>query len=121
VFTDPDCPYCQRLEEELKSVSDVTMYLFMYPLKRIHPNAERHAKSIWCSEDSAKVWTAWVLDKKEPADQTCQNDPVDANLQLGEKLNVSGTPTLYFEDGSRETGSMDASDLEAKMTSAKKG
>ena len=121
VFTDPDCPYCKRLEEELKSVDNVTMYLFMFPLKQIHPNAERHAKAIWCSEDSATAWTAWVLDKKEPADKTCQNYPVDATLQLGEKLNVNGTPTLYFEDGSRQAGAMKAADLEAKMNAARKG
>jgi thiol:disulfide interchange protein DsbC len=120
VFTDPDCPYCKRLEEELKSVNDVTMYLFMFPLK-IHPNAERHAKSIWCSEDKAGTWSAWLLDKKEPADKTCENDPVQATLQLGEKLNVSGTPTIYFEDGSRQAGAMKSADLEARMNSAKKG
>jgi thiol:disulfide interchange protein DsbC len=121
VFTDPDCPYCKRLEEELKWVDNVTMYLFMLPLKEIHPNAERHAKSIWCSDDSATAWTAWVLDKKEPADKTCQNDPIDATLQLGEKLNVNGTPTLYFEDGSRAVGAMKAADLDAKMNEARRG
>ena len=121
VFTDPDCPYCKRLEEEIKSVDNVTMYLFMFPLKQIHPNAERHAKSIWCAENSATAWTAWVLDKKEPEDKTCQNDPVDATLQLGEKLNVNGTPTIYFEDGSRQAGAMKAADLETKMKEAKKG
>jgi thiol:disulfide interchange protein DsbC len=120
VFTDPDCPYCKRLEEEMKSVSNVTMYLFMFPLK-IHPNAERHAKAIWCSDDRANTWTAWVLDKKEPADKTCKDDPVEANLQLGDKLNVSGTPTIYFENGSRQVGAMKAADLETKMNEAKKG
>lgn len=121
VFTDPDCPYCRRLEEEMKSVSNVTMYLFMFPLKQIHPHAERHAKAIWCSDDSAKSWAAWVLDRKEPADKTCQNDPVDATLQLGAKLHVNGTPTIYFEDGSRQAGAMKAADLETKMNEAKKG
>jgi len=121
VFTDPDCPYCKRLEEELKSVNNVTMYLFMFPLKQIHPNAERHAKAIWCAENRATAWTAWVLDKKEPEDKTCQNDPVAATLQLGEKLNVNGTPTLYFEDGSRQAGMMEAADLEKKMNDARKG
>jgi thiol:disulfide interchange protein DsbC len=121
VFTAPDCPYCERLVEEMKSVSNVTMYLFMFPLKQIHPNAERHAKAIWCSDDSSKSWTVWVLDRKEPADKTCQYDPVDATLQLGEKLHVNGTPTIYFEDGSRQAGAMKATDLETTMNEAKKG
>ncbi len=121
VFTDPDCPYCKRLEEELKSVSNVTMYLFMYPLKNLHPDAERHAKAIWCSENNAQVWTAWVLDRKEPENKTCKDDPVNANLELGKKLNLSGTPTLYFEDGSREGGALPAAELEARMNAVKKG
>jgi thiol:disulfide interchange protein DsbC len=61
-----------------------------------------------------------MLEKKEPADKTCQNDPVDATLQLGEKLNVNGTPTLYFEDGSRGVGAMKAADLDTRMNEAKK-
>jgi thiol:disulfide interchange protein DsbC len=120
VFTDPDCPYCKRLEEEMKSINNVTMYLFMFPLKQLHPNAERHAESIWCADDSATAWSEWVLDRKEPADKTCQN-PIQATLHLGEKLNVSGTPTIYFEDGSREAGAMKAADLEVRMNEGKKG
>ena len=120
MFTDPDCPYCRGLEEELKSVNDVTAYLFMFPLKQIHPNAERHAKAIWCSSDPAKTWTAWMLDKKEPEDKSCDRDPIAETLELGEKLNVSGTPTLYFEDGSRQTGGMRAADLDKRLDKAKK-
>lgn len=119
VFTDPDCPYCKRLEQEMKLVDNVTMYVFMFPLK-IHPNAERHAKSIWCSDDRANGWTAWLLDEREPQDKTCADDPVEANLELGGKLNVSGTPTIYFEDGSRQGGAMKAADLETRMNEAKK-
>ena len=29
VFSDPDCPYCQQLEKELASVTDVTVYTFL--------------------------------------------------------------------------------------------
>jgi len=115
VFTDPDCPYCKALEEQMKSVSNVTMYLFMFPLTNVHPTAERHAKAIWCSDDRSHAWTAWMLEQKEPAAKTCKNDPVDEILRLGEKLNVNGTPTIYFEDGSRQVGALKSADLEAKM------
>src|SRR5207244_3240071 len=109
-------PYCRKLEEQLKSVSDVTLYLFLFPLK-IHANAERHAKAIWCSPDRAASWTQWVLDRKEPAETTC-SDTVARTLALGEKLNVNATPTLYFQDGSRWAGTMAAKELEARLEKA---
>lgn len=120
VFTDPDCPFCRRLEEELKSVNDVTMYVFLFPLTAIHPNAERRAKAIWCSDDRAQAWSQWMLEKKDPVAASCSADPVADLLELGKKLNVSGTPTLYFENGSRASGAMKAADLEARLTQATK-
>jgi thiol:disulfide interchange protein DsbC len=32
VFSDPDCPYCQHLEKELKNIDNLTVYLFLYPI-----------------------------------------------------------------------------------------
>ena len=36
VFTDPDCPYCRKLHEEMKQVlakrKDVAFYMFLFPL-----------------------------------------------------------------------------------------
>ena len=39
VFSDPDCPYCRRLEEELAKVDNLTVYTFAYPLESLHPQA----------------------------------------------------------------------------------
>lgn len=119
IFSDPDCPYCRRLEEEMKTVTDMTVYLFLLPLTNIHPNAERHAKAIWCSPDSANVWSTWMLANREPKDATCDGDPVSVLHQLAERLNVSGTPTLYFENGSRYTGAMSTAELEEHLTKAR--
>jgi len=41
VFSDADCPFCARLENELKSVDDVTVYTFLYPIDQLHPDAAR--------------------------------------------------------------------------------
>lgn len=117
IFTDPDCPFCKKLEEELKSVNNVTVYVFLFPLK-IHPQAERRSKAIWCSADRAQAWTQWVLEQKEP-EGSCADDPISSTLALGQKLNVSGTPTLYFEDGKRAVGAIPAATLETTMTAAK--
>ena len=33
IFSDPNCPYCKRLEVELDKLNDVTIYTLIYPLK----------------------------------------------------------------------------------------
>ncbi len=42
-FTDPNCGYCKKLEHELQSVTDVTLYLFLYPdLRRLCRKSAGH-------------------------------------------------------------------------------
>ena len=36
LFSDPDCPFCRRLEETLAGVTDYTAYVFMFPIKSLH-------------------------------------------------------------------------------------
>jgi thiol:disulfide interchange protein DsbC len=115
IFTDPDCPYCQAFEQELKTVSDVTVYTFLFPLTRIHPNAERHARAIWCSPDRAQAWTVWMQEKKEPEAQPCDAAPIEELSTLGEKLHIAGTPTLYFETGRRVSHGLSSADLEQSL------
>ncbi|MCC7113718.1 MAG: DsbC family protein, partial [Burkholderiales bacterium] len=37
VFSDADCPFCKRLEEEMKSLDNVTIYTFLFPIDQLHP------------------------------------------------------------------------------------
>lgn len=111
VFTDPDCPYCKHLEKELASVEDVTIYTFLYPLEQIHPKAAAKAQSIWCASNPAAAWTQWMVDGKEAESRTCKDNPTPELVELGKKLHINGTPTMYFSDGRRQTGGMLAKDL----------
>jgi thiol:disulfide interchange protein DsbC len=36
IFSDPDCPYCQKLETDLRDLSNVTIYTFLMPLVSLH-------------------------------------------------------------------------------------
>ncbi|MEM5332285.1 DsbC family protein, partial [Paraburkholderia sp. JHI2823] len=49
VFSDPNCTYCHQLENTLKSVDNVTVYTFLYPV--LSPDSTAKAKQIWCSSD----------------------------------------------------------------------
>jgi thiol:disulfide interchange protein DsbC len=58
IFSDPDCPYCQRLESDLRGLTNVTIYTFLMPLVSLHPAAHRKAVSIWCARDRLATWQA---------------------------------------------------------------
>lgn len=114
-FTDPDCPFCRQLEVELKAIDNVTVYIFLLPVTKLHPDAEKHSRAIWCSHDRIEAWSSWVVDRKEPASSTCDQAPIRAINDLAHRLNIRGTPTIYFENGHRFAGSMPAVDLEKAL------
>jgi len=120
VFSDPDCPFCKRLEQEgLSGLNDVTIYTLLYPLER-HPDAGNKAKAIWCAPDKAKAWQNWVLNGQLPTGNATCATPVDKNLDLGQKLGVNSTPTLYFADGKRLLGARPAKEIEKSLNEAAK-
>lgn len=116
VFSDPNCPYCHKLEEELKSVDNVTVYTFLFPI--LSPDSTVKSKSIWCSTDRAKAWTGWMLDRRAPsAPGTCDTTVLSHNLELGRSLRITGTPTVFLADGRRLPGAVTADRLEKEMSS----
>lgn len=118
VFSDPDCPYCKRLEQSLAAIDNVTIYTFLYPLEQLHPNAPEISRSIWCSSDKAKAWDDYMLRKTAPkAAGSCKN-PVDKIVRYGQEKQIKGTPTLFFADGSRVPGAIPQDQIEAKLAKA---
>jgi thiol:disulfide interchange protein DsbC len=114
VFSDPDCPYCKKAEAEFAKLDNITVYTFAYPLP-MHPDAERKAKLVWCSDDRAKAWHDLMLKGIVPKGKTDCDNPVEANLALGAKLRVQGTPAMIFPNGKRIPGYVEANKLEKML------
>lgn len=118
VFEDPNCGYCKRFRHTLADMDNVTVYTFMYNI--LSPDSAVKSRDIWCSSDRSKAWDEWMLKGKAsasaPANCTAPNDKI---LALGQKLKVTGTPTIFFTDGTRIPGAIDAKALEAKFASVK--
>jgi len=113
VFTDPDCPYCQRLEGELAKVTDVTVYIFLLPIPQLHPNAPRKARAVWCAPDRVKAWDELMLERKEPPAATAEcTDPITEIAKLADQLNITGTPGLVFANGRLVPGAISAQQIE---------
>ena len=109
VFSDPDCPYCKRLEQkELVNISDVTIYTFLYPLEQLHPDSMNKSKAIWCAPDRVKAWQDWILNGQLAKPGNCDTSTLDKTAELGRRLGISSTPTLIFADGKRMLGAYPA-------------
>jgi thiol:disulfide interchange protein DsbC len=113
VFSDPDCPFCKKLEPELAKLTNVTIYIFEYPLP-MHGDSARKSRLVWCSPDPVKAWDDLMLNGKLPEGKDDCANPVQANLALGEKLHVQGTPNIILSNGKRVPG-LTTSDRLAQM------
>ncbi len=120
VFSDPDCPYCKKAEQEFAKLDDVTIFIFPYPLP-MHGDAARKSKLVWCSKDKSKAWLDLMLKGKVPDGKTDCDNPVDENLELGNKLRVDGTPAMFFPNGKRIPGYVDAKRLDGLLDAANGG
>lgn len=100
VFDDPECPFCQKLQESMKEVvkkrSDIAFLIKMLPLE-IHPTAYDKAKTIVCEKSLDLLDKS--LNKIEFPLTKCDTDQIEKNKVLAAKLRVGSTPTLVMPDG----------------------
>jgi thiol:disulfide interchange protein DsbC len=114
-FTDPNCGYCKKLEHELQSVSDVTIYFFLYPI--FEGSAEK-AQAVWCSKDRIKAWDNLMLEGVVPSAGKCDT-PFAKIKELAQKLKINGTPALIFANGMITPGYLPAAELEKELNKSK--
>jgi len=112
VFSDPDCPYCRKVEAELAKLDNVTIYLFPFPIQSLHSNAVAKSTAIWCAKDRAQTWRDVLAGGKLVGKGDCEN-PIAANVALAERLGINGTPTLIARDGRLLPGAASADRISA--------
>lgn len=110
-FTDPNCGYCKRLEKELSKVTDVTLYLFLYP---IFQGSDEIVRNVHCARDPAKAWDNLMLNGEKPATAKCKV-PTEQVMALGKKMRVNGTPNLIFGNGAQSPGYLPAEEIERRL------
>ncbi|MDI1300150.1 DsbC family protein [Methylotenera sp.] len=121
VFSDVDCPYCKRLEQnELTNITDVTIYTFLYPIQQLHPDSANKSKAIWCASNRVKAWQDWILNAKLPSSAGNCEVPIERIGELARKIGVTSTPTLFFADGKRMLGAQPYKEIEQALVAAKK-
>ncbi len=117
-FEDPNCGYCKRLAKDLQKLDNVTVYTFLYPI--LSEDSVRKSRQIWCSADRSRAWNDWMIDGKAPAaKEDCDVTAVAKNQEFGRKLNITGTPTIFFADGERVPGAVPLARIEQKLSQTK--
>jgi thiol:disulfide interchange protein DsbC len=116
-FGDPNCTYCRELDRHLAKLDDVTVHLFLYPV--LAPSSVDKSKAVWCSPDRAKAWLDMMLNNIAPTAKGDCETPVDKNLALGHRLRITGTPTMFFENGDRVSGYRPADQLTKLLDQAR--
>ena len=115
VFTDVDCPYCSKLHNEVPELTKagIKVRYLLYPRAGVGSETYKRSVAVWCAKDRVKAVgiakSGGALDMK-----TCDN-PVEANIKLGQSLGVSGTPTLVLDSGQVIPGYVPADKLVAGL------
>ncbi len=111
VFTDIDSAFSRKLHRELPHYANLGIrvrYLFFPRAGRNSPSYHK-AVSVWCAEDRKQRLESAMSGRSVP-EGGCVH-PVDAHLQLAEKLGISGAPVLVLDNGELLPGYVSAQRL----------
>ena len=117
VFRDVRHIYRPPRRRPVLALDNVTLYTFLYPI--LSPDSLEKSNQVWCSADKAKAWYDWMRDSKALSGKgDCDTSPVQKSVELGHRLAVTGTPTLFFADGERVPGAVPLAQIEKKLDQA---
>jgi thiol:disulfide interchange protein DsbC len=100
VFTDIDCGYCRRLHSQIAEYNRLGIRVRYLFFPRTGPNTDswHKAEAVWCSANRNDALTRAKngQDIKAPK---CAADIVARDFELGQKLDVDGTPAIFLPSG----------------------
>ena len=114
VFSDPNCGFCKRLEEQLTKLNDITVYVF--PVGILGPDSNAKVESVMCANGNKnKIWMDWMTKNTVPESRSCGSKIGEKNFALFRKLGFQGTPALAFKSGKVLKGYGDAAKIETLL------
>ena len=127
-FSDFSCPFCLKAEASISAVmaqypGQVKLSYRDFPLRELHPNAERAAEAARCAGEQDKFWEyhdqlfanqkrqdpeglmddARALNLDEPKFAACLSSgryrqQIDQDVQMGSRAGIEATPGFYIND-----------------------
>lgn len=108
VFSDPSCTACQVFHKETDELLKNGVQIHYLPWIR-GTESEKVVNDVWCAKDK-KVAYESAIKSETFVTEKCENS-VEKSIELGNKLEVRATPTIYTEDGRVITGAIPAKTL----------
>jgi len=113
LFTDPECPFCQRLEPTLKKLADegkIQVRVILFPLP-FHPHAKKKAVAMVCQNIGwqglkGSYWNEQRMEKLNKWQCKKGEELVKKGMEIGRKYGVRGTPTMITSDGKKVVGAL---------------
>jgi thiol:disulfide interchange protein DsbC len=99
VFTDVDCAYCRKLHGQIADYLKLGIrvrYVF-YPRTGPGTDSWHKAEAVWCSGNRQEALTRAKLGENLPRKQ-CET-PVRRTYDIGQELQIAGTPGIFTEQG----------------------
>jgi len=98
-FTDPNCPYCRQASKYLKDRTDLSRYIFFFPLS---PKSEDKIRYVLCAPDRGKAYEDVMAGARDGVGpEVCKNPQADEMLkqhrELGQRLGLEGTPFFVID------------------------
>ncbi len=99
VFTDIDCGWCRKMHQQIADYNNagITVDYLFFPRAGLQGDSYKQAVAVWCSKDRRAALTQAKAGTPLPAAE-CKN-PIADQFNLGMRLGVAGTPTIYSSDG----------------------
>ena len=111
IFEDPNCGYCKKFRRDLVNVKDITVYTFPYPI--LAADSDVKSRKAMCAKDKVVAWNELMIAGKVPENDGSCETPIGKIQEVGRKLKITGTPTMFFANGKRIPGGISVEQLEA--------
>ena len=119
IFSDPDCPWCRKLNQALRKARGIEVWEIMFPGPALHPAARDKAVAILCHARPVEALAHTMDDKAtngEPPAADCigqAQQHVEQAMAFGRANEIQGTPTLVAPDGRVHNGFLPLDELKA--------
>lgn len=115
VFTDISCGYCQRFHENLPQylARGIQVEYLAFPRGGSQSPVFAQMSQVWCAENRAEAFSNAVAGR--PVTAAACESPVLSHYDLGDRLGIEGTPTIYDAHGNQLGGYLEPADLERRL------
>lgn len=111
VFTDIDCAYCRKMHAEIGQLNSagIAVRYLAFPRTGIKGPSFDKAVAVWCATNRQEALTQSKLGL--PVDSPKCDNPVAKEYELGNAMGVTGTPSVYTDEGKHIGGYVPAPEL----------